>query len=382
MPRAIKDSVVVITGASSGIGRAAALAFAEQGGSVVLAARRREPLEQVAQQCRLVGGRAVAVPTDVTDEEQVQALGRRAIETFGRLDTWVNNAAVTLFARFEEAPLDIYRRVMDTNFFGTVHGARAALPYFREQGSGVLINVSSIVAIGQPYTSAYVSSKAAIMGFTESLRLELMLDEGHDIHACSVLPATVDTPLYQHAANYTGRPAKAMNPVYPASEVASAIVQLTQKPRRQVMVGSTPKMIMAQRMLMPALFERTYPKMVDRDHLGHGAVDLTEGNVFQPMTEWSSTSGDWKPPESSGSMLNRLAVPIAGVAAGALAWRRFRSNGRAKSNGRRSQQADARRRRAARRSPPERNGRTSDGNGSMLGSLARQPARATRLLKR
>jgi short-subunit dehydrogenase len=338
--RKVKDSVVVITGASSGIGRAAALAFAEQGATVVLAARREQALQEVADQCNKVGGRALLVPTDVTDEQQVQDLAKRAIESFGRIDTWVNNAAVTLFARFEESPLDIYRRVFETNFMGTVHGTRAVLPYMREQGSGTIVNVSSIVGVtGQPYTSAYVSSKAAILGFTESLRMEFALDGAKGIQACAVLPATVDTPFFQHAANYTGRATKAMNPVYPASDVAKVIVDLARKPKREVRVGVVPKMAGMQRLLMPGLMERTYSRMVDRDHLADEAAAPTPGNVFEPMAEWASVGGDWLPPDaSSGSKLPMLAaIPAVGaVAAGAFAVRRMRNN--RNDNGRQERQ--------------------------------------------
>ncbi|WP_017720518.1 SDR family NAD(P)-dependent oxidoreductase [Kamptonema formosum] len=155
MPRSIKDSVIALTGASSGIGRAA-LELAKQGATLLLAARRAGVLEEVAAECERLGGRARAVPTDVTSEEAVQELAQRAVNTFGRLDVWINNAAVTLFARFEDAPSQVYRRVIETNLFGYIHGARAALPYFREQGSGILINVDSVVgAAGQPGASHF-----------------------------------------------------------------------------------------------------------------------------------------------------------------------------------------------------------------------------------
>ncbi len=140
MPRKVGDAVVVITGASSGIGRATALAFARRGATVVVAARREQALRGVATECEQLGGRALAVPTDVTDEAAVRSLARRAVESFGRVDVWVNNAAVGLFGRFEDTPLEAYRRVIETNLFGYIYGARAALPIFREQGSGVLIN--------------------------------------------------------------------------------------------------------------------------------------------------------------------------------------------------------------------------------------------------
>jgi NAD(P)-dependent dehydrogenase (short-subunit alcohol dehydrogenase family) len=179
MPRKIADSVVVITGASTGIGRAAALKFAPQGATVVVSGRREQVLQRLAEHCEKLGGRALAIPADVTDQEAIKSLARRVIETFGRIDVWVNNAAVTLFARIEEAPYEAYRRVIETNLFGYIHGARAVLPYFRKQGSGTLINVSSVVGkLGSPFVSAYTTSKFGIVGLSESLRMELQ-----DLHS-------------------------------------------------------------------------------------------------------------------------------------------------------------------------------------------------------
>ncbi|MFQ4145983.1 SDR family oxidoreductase [Chlorogloeopsis sp. ULAP02] len=295
MPRAIKDSVIVITGASSGIGRATALEFAKQRATLLLAARREAALQEVAQECDRLGGQALAVPTDVTIESDVQSLARRAIENFGRLDVWVNNAAVSLFARFEQVPMESFRRVIDTNLFGYIHGARAALPYFREQGSGNLINVSSIVAItGQPYTSPYTISKYAIRGLSDSLRMELYLDNAPDIHVCTVLPASIDTPIFQHAANYTGRKTKALSPVYPAKDVADAIVGLVEKPQREIIVGQAGYLLALEKTVAPDLEERMMARQVDEDHFqDYKPATPTDGNLFEPMQDYTGISGNW-----------------------------------------------------------------------------------------
>jgi NAD(P)-dependent dehydrogenase (short-subunit alcohol dehydrogenase family) len=222
MPREIADSVIVITGASTGIGRASALAFARAGATVVVTSRREEVLCTLAESCKNLGGRAIAIAADVTDERIIQDLARRVVESFGRIDVWINNAAVTLFARFEQTPPEAYRRVIETNLFGCIHGARAVLPYFREQGSGMLINISSGVGkIGSPFISAYVASKFAIIGLSESLRMELR--DAPDIHVCTVLPAAIDTPLFQQGANFTGRAVQPIPPVYSAEKVAGAL---------------------------------------------------------------------------------------------------------------------------------------------------------------
>jgi NAD(P)-dependent dehydrogenase (short-subunit alcohol dehydrogenase family) len=262
MKRNLAETVVLITGASSGIGRATAQLIAQRGGSVVLVARTSEALNEVARECEQAGGRALAVPADVTDEAQVKAAAQRAIEHFGRVDVWVNDAAVSLLASFEEAPPDAFRRVIETNFFGYVHGARAILPHFRERKQGILINVASVMGkIGAPYATAYVASKFAVTGFSESLRMELQNFPG--IHVCTVLPATIDTPLFQHAANFTGRAVNAPPPVYAPEEVAEAIVQTILRPQREVAVGNTRRMV-AMRTLAPLLPFRTNGRKQDR----------------------------------------------------------------------------------------------------------------------
>ncbi len=314
MPRLIEDSVIVITGASSGIGRATALEFAKRRASLFLAARRAEVLEELALECNRLGGRAIAFPTDVTDENQVQALAKGAIATFGRLDVWVNNAAVTMFARFEEAPSEAYRRVIETNLFGYIHGARAALPLFREQGSGVLINVASVAGVAaQPYTSAYCVSKFGIRGLSSSLRMELKLDGVNDIQVCTVLPATIDTPIFQHGANFSGRKAKAMDPVYAAEDVAEAIVDLTQRPQREIIVGQAGIPLVAEATLAPDLLEATFPGQVDENHLERTNAAPTTGNLFEPMTAYNRVSGGWR---QTGEVFREVMKTIKKTAQG------------------------------------------------------------------
>lgn len=318
MKRKVRDSVVVITGASSGIGRATALAFARRGATVVLAARREQPLQELADQCQRLGTYALAVPTDVTDEQAVQSLARTAIEQFGHIDVWVNNAGVSLFARFEEAPSDAYRRVIETNLFGTIHGARAALPYFREQGSGVLINMSSVFGtIGAPYLSAYITTKFGIRGLSESLRQEVR-DVKH-IHVSTIMPASIDTPIFQHAANFTGRTIKPLNPVSSAEEVANAIVACAEHPRREVIVGKSGHRLVILRRLLPALTEWQAAAQVEHDHFTDQPASTSAGNLFSTHDTWTGISGEW-PITSRQSAIPAIAAGLTSLTLGAAGW--------------------------------------------------------------
>jgi short-subunit dehydrogenase len=317
MSKDLQGSIVVITGASSGIGRATALLFAQRGATVVLAARSQLALQNVASEIEQRGGTALAVPTDVTDEQAVQALGTAAVEAFGKIDVWVNDASVTLFGFLTDTPMADYRRVVETNFFGCVHGARVALPIFQNQGHGTLINVSSVVTrMPQPYTSAYVASKQAIRALGRSLRQELALQGQRNIHVVTIIPATIDTPLFQHAANYSGRRPKAMPPVYPADLVAEAIVRAATHPRREVYVGSIGRFMAIQMKLAPALTERLATKMVDREHLGKEPASPTTGNLYESLDTSGTVSGGWKSPAASWpKKLGVLAAVVAPAAA-------------------------------------------------------------------
>ncbi|HEV2072657.1 MAG TPA: SDR family oxidoreductase, partial [Thermomicrobiales bacterium] len=309
MPRKLQEAVVVVTGASSGIGRATAHEFANKGSSLVLAARSESELQEVVAECEQRGAKAVAVPTDVTDEAAVLALSQRAIDAFGRIDVWVNNAAVSFFGKLHEVPMEDFRRVFETNVFGYVHGARAVIPVFREQGSGVLINVSSLVArMPQPYTSAYTMSKHAVRALGMSLRQELVLDKQKNVHVSTVLPATIDTPFFQHAANYTGRTPKAMPPVYPPENVARMIVEMAQHPKREVYVGNIGRLMNMQMKFMPAMTERASATMVDREHLADTPSPSTTGNLYAPMPALNDVRGGWKDGSPKGTRAAKVGM--------------------------------------------------------------------------
>ena len=319
----LQDTAVVITGASSGIGRATALEFARGGARLVLAARRQDVIEEVAEECRRLGVRALAVQTDVTNQDEMTRLAERAVETYGRIDVWVNNAGVTMFGGFESAPLDSFRRVIETNLWGTIHGARAALPVFRRQGSGVLIDVASMVAdVSRPYASADEISKHGIRALDSSLRQELLLEGQRGISVCTVLPAVIDTPLFQHAANYTGRAVRAMPPVVPAEKVAEAIVRLAQKPDRETFVGAPAWLMRLQRALAPGPTERQLARMVDKRHFDSDTpVGPSDGNLFTPTDDGKGISGGWM--GQSDGTIAKVAAGAAAVAGLAILARRL-----------------------------------------------------------
>jgi NAD(P)-dependent dehydrogenase (short-subunit alcohol dehydrogenase family) len=321
MGRTLRNATVVITGASSGIGRATARAFAGKGANVVLAARREQALQEAAEECRQSGVDALFQPTDVSDAEQIEALAAAAVDRFGRIDVWVNNAAVTMFAPLETAPLEDIRRVIETNLFGYLYGARAALRWFREQGAGVLVNNASMLArLAQPYLGPYVMTKHAIRGMDMTLRQELALDrDARGISVCTVMPATIDTPLFRQAANHTGREAKAMPPVYTAERVARTIVHVAQWPRKEVFVGPAGRMLAQQHKLAPGLTERILAVMTDKQQLFQDRpAASTRGNLYAPVGGWGKVDGGWH--GRSRTALRRGAS--AGLAVAGLAWAR------------------------------------------------------------
>ncbi|RJT96902.1 SDR family NAD(P)-dependent oxidoreductase [Arthrobacter frigidicola] len=322
-----KQPVVVITGASSGIGRATALHFARRGADLVLAARREEALEGLIEECEAYGSRAFYVPTDTSDPEAVQELAARAVEAYERIDVWVNNAAVSFFAPFLEVPLKDFNRVIDVNIMGYVYGARVALQHMRSQGSGVLINVASIVGVvPQPYTSAYSMSKSAVRALGVSLRSELLLAKARKIHVCTVLPATIDTPFFNQAANYTGRRAQAMPPVYSPQKVAATIYKLVDSPRGEVVVGRIGRSMVRQHRFAPAKVEAAMAHQVDKTHLSKKqSAEATSGNLYEPSQDRRDTAvtGGWSGRRRS---VQRSVLGTAALAtAGGVLVRRLRS---------------------------------------------------------
>jgi NAD(P)-dependent dehydrogenase (short-subunit alcohol dehydrogenase family) len=289
MRRELQGAVVVITGASSGIGRAAAHRFAEHGSRLVLAARAERPLTTVADAC----GEAIAVPTDVRDEQAVTALARRAVDRFGRIDAWVNCAGVMAYGRFEAVPAEIFRQIIETNLLGQVHGARAALPQFRHQGAGVLINMASVWGrLTTPDVSAYVTSKFAVRAFSECLRQELRDSPG--IAVATILPAAVDTPIFAQAGNYSGRRVRPIPPTGDPWTIADGIVRCAANPKREVTYGRVARLLEIIYAFAPVLYARFAPDAFAAGNFAPAPAEPSPGNVSHPIPDNERIDGLWR----------------------------------------------------------------------------------------
>jgi len=285
--------VVMITGASSGIGKAASLLFARQGARLVLASRNQDALDRTASEVSQQGAEALAVATDMMDEAAVERLHHKAVERFGRIDVWVNCAAVLLFSRFEEIQAKTFRHVLDNNVMGYVHGAQAALWQFRQQGDhGVLINVSSMLGVAsEPYLSAYVTSKFAIRGLSASIRQEVAACPG--IRVCTILPAAVDTPIYQKGGNHFGRKARSIVPVYHVARAARAVVRAAHRPRREIRVGGFAHAVDLGCRVAPGLIEWSIARVGPRLQFTRVSQEPSDGNLYR-STAAEELEGGWR----------------------------------------------------------------------------------------
>jgi NAD(P)-dependent dehydrogenase (short-subunit alcohol dehydrogenase family) len=289
----LNGKVIVITGASSGFGKGAALDFARAGASVVIAARRDELLDDLAQQCEAAGGRALAVTTDVSQQEEVQNLAQQAVSTFGRIDVWINNAGVGAIGHFWDIPLPDHVHVIQTNLLGVIYGSHYALQQFRQQGSGTLINTASgLGKIPAPYYSSYTASKYGVVGLSAALRQELAEAGLNDIHVCTVMPMAMDTPWFDHAANYSGHELQPIPPLYDPQLVIDAYVRLASDPKPEVIVGGVGKVMSALHSIFPGLVEGMLSKEVDVVQMHNAASEPSSSNsLHDPRDEGTGVYG-------------------------------------------------------------------------------------------
>ena len=328
----LSEQVIVITGASSGIGRETARRFAQAGAAVVLAARNEQGLETVAQEIRRAGGRCHVVPTDVSSWEQVEMLAQEAVATYGRIDTWVNDAGVSIYATVEDTTPEEFEQLMRVNVYGTFHGSKAALNHMRVQGTGTIINIGSAMsARSLPLQSAYSASKHAVKGFTEALRMELRRDHP-GINVTLILPASVNTPFFNHARSKMGVKPQPIPPVYHPKLIADAVVYAAEHARRDMHVGGASWMFVVLQRLSPALGDRVM-KIGDWIWKQQKTDEPDDGRdaLFSPVYESGRVHGDFAhltKPSLYGRLVEmmpnwtRVAVPTAAAAALVLLRRR------------------------------------------------------------
>ncbi|TQS46126.1 SDR family oxidoreductase [Cryptosporangium phraense] len=311
MVRPLNEQVVVVTGASTGIGRAAAAALAARGARVVVAARGADRLSTLVDDIRSAGGRAVAVPTDVADADAVRALADTAEREFGRIDTWVNNAGVAIWGRIEDITGEEFDRVMRVNYLGSVHGVHAALPALRRAGGGGIIGVASVESIRTvPLQAPYSASKFALLAFYDALRVELAQD-GEPISVTTVLPAAIDTPLYDHGRSKLGAWPKPPPPVYAPEIVADAIVAACERPRREVPVGDSALGFYVAQRVSPALADGFMAvRRLARTSQEYERPDNGVDNLDGPLSEPGAVRGTYPGRVLQHSALTRLAARV------------------------------------------------------------------------
>jgi len=291
---ATSPDTVLITGASSGIGRATALELAGRGARLVLVARGLESLEEAAAEVRAAGAAEVLVcPADVTDEDAVRGAVDAAVERFGRLDGVVHAAQVMAYGRIEDVPREVYERTVDTALHGTANVARVVLPVFRRQKAGHLAVVNSLLGnISAPLMGSYVAAKWGQLGLIRTLQQEIRDEPGISISA--VQPGGVDTPIYVQGATWAGSTGRPPPPVYSPQRVARAVVSTLDRPRRVVQAGLFNPLITAGFRLLPGVYDLLVGPLLQRMAVADDEVPPTEGNVFESQPEGNATEGRWR----------------------------------------------------------------------------------------
>jgi NAD(P)-dependent dehydrogenase (short-subunit alcohol dehydrogenase family) len=329
----VGEQVVALMGASSGIGRETALRFARKGARVVVSARSEEGLDSLVEKIRAEGGDASYVVAEVTDFDQVKAVADRAVEEYGRLDTWVHLAAVGLFATFEQTTPEEFERVIDVNLMGQVYGAMAALPHIKREGRGTLIHISSMGAKRSiPLQSAYCASKHGIDGFLEALRVELK-HEGWPISVTQVMPATINTPFFDKARTKLGVKPVAPPPIYGPNIVADAILHAAENWARDLVIGGAARAVISTQTVSPRLLDAVLKRVGFEVHYTDEPKPAdAPDNLFGPIEGHNTSEGSFGDRAHPKSLYNWLVMhPVvrrgaaAGMALGLLAALRVRS---------------------------------------------------------
>lgn len=289
----IEQQTIVITGASSGIGRATALMAAERGARVVCVARNETALDEVVTEIRDTGGDAVYALADVAVPAELDEAARIAVSNFGGFDTWVNDAGIGLYGRLDEIPLEDKRRLFDVTFWGIVYGSRSALPHLRKRG-GAIINLGSVESeVALPLTGIYAAAKHAVKAYTDVLRMELEHDD-LPVSVTLIKPAGIDTPFFEHARNHLAVEPKPAPPVYAPEVVAEAILHSASHPTRELFVGGGAKALASLRKNAPALAEKYMQatqfsgQQTDRPAARYADI------LYDPPHDEGSVAGDYE----------------------------------------------------------------------------------------
>ncbi len=310
--------VVIVTGASSGIGRVTARALVRKGWAVVLAARSSQSLAEAERECRADGGDTLAVVTDVGDAGQVEALFDAALRRFGRVDAVVNSAAVVAYGRFQDVPAQVFDRAVITNLLGTANVARTAFRHFRGSGGGQLVLMGSLLGkIAVPFMSAYVTGKWGVHGLTRILQIEARQIPG--VRVSLISPGGVNTPAYSQAGSYVGRQGRPPPPVDRPEKVARAIVRTLSAPRRERSVGIANPLVVLGFRALPGVYDALVTPLMRLGGLSRRQVDPHPGNVLSPQPDGDAEHGAWgrqwlRP--AVGGALGAVGVTVAAVLRG------------------------------------------------------------------
>jgi short-subunit dehydrogenase len=333
--RNINEQVMVITGATSGIGLTTARMAGEQGASLVLAARGTDALDQLASELRQKGTQVATVAADVGKQEDVERIGQAAMERFGRIDTWVNNAGISIYGRLEDVPMQDQHRLFDTNYWGVVYGSMEAVKRMKTRGGGAIINMGSELSErAAPLQGTYSASKHAVKGFTDALRMELEKEDA-PISVTLVKPSAIDTMFTAHAKNYMDKEPSLPPPVYAPDLVADTILHAAQHPRRDLFVGGHAKLIAATAHAMPRGMDRFMKALMFRQQKSNqasmpGRIDaLHAPNPVQELRERSGVASrvvEHSPYTATALRTGPMGVALLGGGALLAAWslaRRF-----------------------------------------------------------
>jgi NAD(P)-dependent dehydrogenase (short-subunit alcohol dehydrogenase family) len=327
----IEAQVVVVFGASSGIGRIAALDFAAKGAKVAVSARSEAGLKSLVAEIEGQGGEAFYVVADAADFAQVKAVADKTVERYGRIDTWVHSAATFIFASFEQTEPEEFRRLIEVNLLGQVYGAKAALPHLKKNG-GALIHITSVEAWrGVPYQSAYVSSKHGILGFIQTLRVELAHDR-IPVSVTQILPAAINTPIYDKGRNKMPFKPRPVPPIYHPQIVSDAILYAAENPTTDLIAGGAGVGVVLAERFSPALAEWVTGKI---GFIGQTTDDKNPGeypgNLFEPVAGFDTVEGHFSGEQFDSDpytylqthpkVKNGLLAAAGGILGGFLIWK-------------------------------------------------------------